>query len=539
MTCFDELFELCRFDFVLDLFYSVCFSYVYVATSKASFLPLCYDVQRRLQLLKHSKAHVRRKGFSDHCRMIADVEPEMLLKAIALKGEKADIRDVMRDPDVDPKLKRALGDVLIATGNIIGMEGHRSQIRNRGHAAGWHYGNATLFVTPNLADARAVLLLQLHGKQYAVQTNLDDVEPELPSAATMKRILASDPVAQATMFHLMMQLFFTHVIGIVEPLQREYIRVGGSQSFEDGLAASTYGGCFGDVGMLTGPLETQGRGSMHPHILVTLLGHDLTHRLASLLDKAASGHVVIEMQRWSSAVKDAARQLRYDSQLQFAEQVGVESVPLPLSEKQRVACGEHYADVPICAVEPDGNEVRWVANGGEGELTLTGSYSSLRPLYQRRSEKLTMQEFRKAFVLDYRRLVIQNHFHKCTKSCFKASLKRKRTGCRFGCVHLEISDPREVGGKKVKQKFKGWPRVRVAQFQPNIVTTPNMDNAREEAACNENPHVFSPVRDHPFEGMSHPTPQVLLRCNCDVKYLGRGISEEDFVSMISTEGALM
>jgi len=34
---------------------------------------------------------------------------------------------------------------------------------------------------------------------------------------------------------------------------------------------------------------------------------------------------------------------------------------------------------------------------------------------------------------------------------------------------------------------------------------------------------FSPVRDHPFEGMSHPTPQVLLRCNCDVKYLGRGI----------------
>ncbi len=115
-------------------------------------------------------------------------------------------------------------------------------------------------------------------------------------------------------------------------------------------------------------------------------------------------------------------------------------------------------------------------------------------------------------------------------------MKRKRTGCRFGCVHLEISDPREVGGKKVKQKFKGWPRVRMAQFQANIPATPNMENAREEAACNENPHVFLPRRDHPFEGMSHPTPQVLMRCNCDVKYLGRGISEEDFVSMVSTEG---
>ena len=55
----------------------------------------------------------------------------------------------------------------------------------------------------------------------------------------------------------------------------------------------------------TGPLETQGRGSMHAHILVSVLGHDLTHRLAVLLGCAASGHVVIEMQRWSNAVQDA------------------------------------------------------------------------------------------------------------------------------------------------------------------------------------------------------------------------------------------
>ena len=55
---------------------------------------------------------------------------------------------------------------------------------------------------------------------------------------------------------------------------------------------------------------------------------------------------------------------------------------------------------------------------------------------------------------------------------------------------------------------------------------------RREAACNANPHVFMPRRDHPFEGMSHPTPQVTLRCNCDVKYLGRGIDQEDFENLI-------
>ena len=76
-------------------------------------------MQRRLQLLQKSKAHVQRRGFSEHCRIIASVEPEMLLKAIALKGEKADLREVMRDPAIDAKLRHALGDVLITTSDTV------------------------------------------------------------------------------------------------------------------------------------------------------------------------------------------------------------------------------------------------------------------------------------------------------------------------------------------------------------------------------------------------------------------------------------
>lgn len=105
--------------------------------------------------------------------------------------------------------------------------------------------------------------------------------------------------------------------------------------------------------------------------------------------------------------------------------------------------------------------------------------------------------------------------------------------CRFGCVHLEISEPKEPGGKRIKIKKKGWPRISCARFQPIISEERQKEDVvAEEAACNENPHVFMPRRDHPFEGMSHPTPQVTLRCNCDVKYLGRGISEEDFENLV-------
>ena len=130
--------------------------------AKEALLPVMYDVNRRLQLMRTTKAHVMRRGFGRHCKVISEVTTEKLLKAMALHGENADIRDLMKDPKVDLSLKRALGGVLQAGANIVGMEGHRSQIRLRGHAAGWHYGSAHLFVTPNLADVRSPLLLQLH-----------------------------------------------------------------------------------------------------------------------------------------------------------------------------------------------------------------------------------------------------------------------------------------------------------------------------------------------------------------------------------------
>ena len=104
-----------------------------------------YDVQRRLQLMRATKAHVMRRGFGKHCRVISEVNTDQLLKAMALHGDNADLRELLRDPQVDVALKRALGGVLQATSSIIGMEGHRSQIRLRGHAAGWHYGSECSF----------------------------------------------------------------------------------------------------------------------------------------------------------------------------------------------------------------------------------------------------------------------------------------------------------------------------------------------------------------------------------------------------------
>ncbi|CAK9107069.1 Uncharacterized protein SCF082_LOCUS49855, partial [Durusdinium trenchii] len=112
--------------------------------------------------------------------------------------------------------------------------------------------------------------------------------------------------------------------------------------------------------------------------------------------------------------------------------------------------------------------------------------------------------------------------------------KGKR-GCRFGCFHVELHKETEDSGlEKVRARcLKGWPRVQRAQFM--ILPRENVPLEEEEAMKNENPHVFQPQRDHPFEGMSNPIAQVSMRCNVDVKYLGRGFCDADLQKLAANE----
>ena len=121
-------------------------------------------------------------------------------------------------------------------------------------------------MTPNLADVRSPLLLQLHlqndgvaeVEEFAVALDWSQEAPDMPTAAAMRRVIARDPVSQARFFALMMDIFFEEVLGVLPPLWRESYRVGYAREFEDGMATSLSGGVFGDVAAFCGPLETQG-----------------------------------------------------------------------------------------------------------------------------------------------------------------------------------------------------------------------------------------------------------------------------------------
>ena len=77
----------------------------------------------------------------------------------------------------------------------------------------------------------------------------------------------------------MMRLFFQHVLGIrpecIET-RRGARRNAPREWCTDGLAASMHPGIFGLVAAFRGEIEAQGRGSLHPHVLVWLVQWSLS-----------------------------------------------------------------------------------------------------------------------------------------------------------------------------------------------------------------------------------------------------------------------
>ena len=90
-------------------------------------------------------------------------------------------------------------------------------------------------------------------------------------------------MAQAIVFEQMMQLFFTRVLGIrpeVIGWRRGSVTKLGKMWHGNGMATDFKARwLFGQIAALFGPVEAQGRGSLHPHILIWLLLTELNDLL--------------------------------------------------------------------------------------------------------------------------------------------------------------------------------------------------------------------------------------------------------------------
>ena len=179
------------------------------------------------------------------------------------------------DPPPDPAdLKAALAELQIFTTDVVGSDGARAKLRHEQSGFILAFGPSSGFLTPNMADVRSPLVVQLHGGgvEERYEVNLLDECPNMPSAREMLKLVAADPVAQARFFILSMRLFAEHVLGS-GPVD-EWLRHNGwrdGAAFPDGFAASGLGGAHGILAAFSGPIEEQARLSIHPHILLWIV----------------------------------------------------------------------------------------------------------------------------------------------------------------------------------------------------------------------------------------------------------------------------
>ena len=263
----------------------------YTASPVNRFRKSWYDLHlfssfwRVTETTKSVHSFLKTPGGFGYARACAQITPQMLadtmLKQEQCKGGKTSVHSLLADKDLPEQLRTALTSLHQATASLVGSDGHRKLLHRECVAYTLRYGPALQFVMPNIADNKQPLLLIVQGENFTFREEVATTYRE------MTERLAGDPVGQAIVFELMIRLFFIHVLG-VQPervgWRRGAVKKAAQAWMSDGIAADYMRPwLFGLIAAAFGPVEAQGRGSLHPHILVWLVATELQDLLAFMM----------------------------------------------------------------------------------------------------------------------------------------------------------------------------------------------------------------------------------------------------------------
>ena len=296
-----------------------------------------YCLWRRKQVIQSARHYVRHQRFSDGLNALSNLSSAELVQACSVLGKGAGLKEALSNEAVSANVKSALRSMLISNAYVIGSDAHRTTLRHVSTSYRTLFGPPLVFATPNIADTRSLAVsLMYEGADVTKWRLLEENAPVMPSTEEMLRRVAADPVAQATVTNLMLELFLEHVVGVL-PRQ-------GCPGVSDGVAASGAVGAFGLVRAYFGPVESQGRGGIHPHIHLWLV-HPMTGRFLARLREGTVEGLEDLLRQWRARVLAKVGTMQFDAAEEVGRQLGLQGEerlpPLPLSDPAR---GRAYAD---------------------------------------------------------------------------------------------------------------------------------------------------------------------------------------------------
>ena len=147
--------------------------------------------------------------------------------------------------NTDQRLSMLMKHIRVVGGHVLGSAHSRSSLRTKIHSLCFNLGLPSLFVTINPADIHSPVALYFAG----VNLDIDKIMPEaLGTSYERAQIIATHPVATAKFFNCLIKNI---------------------------LKCLVLGGVLGPTKAYFGTVESQGRGSLHLHLLIWL-NHQFT-----------------------------------------------------------------------------------------------------------------------------------------------------------------------------------------------------------------------------------------------------------------------
>lgn len=215
-----------------------------------------FGILQRRTALAAARVQMNSVDFEKHARVLRTITPDMLAAAIKLEEKNA--------PQTDPSILLLMRQLRSASGRVTASDQSRTCLRSQMWSTALVKGPSTLWLTANPACEHDPIVQVLCGEDI----NLDDfVRTDAPPSAQRSMNVAKDPYASAKYFHTLIAALLKHLFGVSV----------------QGHAVHSEIGVLGEVAAYFGTVETQGRGSLHLHMLVWLKNTPSSTELQSLL----------------------------------------------------------------------------------------------------------------------------------------------------------------------------------------------------------------------------------------------------------------
>ena len=219
----------------------------------SAFLFVAYQIMQVRHVCRSTKALTSKKSFLNFSAVAHKITPAMITQSLRDMNKKTKSIWV---PSTDPNqniLNTFLRQLRIVGGSIPGSEWEKSRWRHQIMSIMVNKGLPLFFITVNPADLHSPIMMYFAGKTTSIST------ANLPGREKRCATVASDPVAAARFFHFVICKFLEDLLGK---------------------------GVLGEVDEYFGTVETQGRGSLHLHLLVWILGARMSEAdIAAMFDE--------------------------------------------------------------------------------------------------------------------------------------------------------------------------------------------------------------------------------------------------------------